>query len=718
MEQSKNSWPFGVTSWEDTVKFAQLLFGVDVKIENYAHRLPYVSTKSFLLFAKGACARGKPFSEIATLIPAQLAELEAWEQMTRGNHMRPQKSQQMLGSLGTVYYFSAQATRAPCICRTGFGADAHHKHVPTSSTSWDSAGSFAKLWDATLLRNYSAFKNRDLRPLWLEKSWQVLWNWNDHNKGHHIDPHSDAAPTYSPQDPITSLSFGHGGVLTLSSLNKKKPSQPKMLFQEGGDVLIMAGDFQAEFQHGVPARKDWAMLMQQPMFATLAEWEKAGMRHEIALHENAVPGVPHVRMNCTIRWHHTHIYGCPMHTDARTRLLTGALQPPAAFPPLTAASVAAPAAASTQRFQPLFSGDVQVPAKAPPWHVTAPGAAGTHGTQPVLTGAVQGDPAARMVQGLVGVKKRAAVEEESKPSVSKTPRSEKSELLQERSDKLITQLLDCIAACLKQNDMFAMAIAGTPLVQALPVHAEMLAKIEEHVQELRSSLREASEAVQEFSQSHADRVSFSSLNLMGLAARQRRDIQVQLGKFQTKEGTSWIIQTQVKATQNCLNKEMQFRKCLLSHRQLELLLENLSATEMQTHREIAFDLRGLPRGLFPSSLTCAVRHPRQAKQHQNENFGEEPYDLDDARVLLLKALEVGYVKDLEKATRLQTNTNSFGSMKKPIAETVDSLKSGLLTLLQHLRTMDSAKGSFRDRTDEEFASENYDIWVWLAKVRP
>ena len=48
---AKHSWPTAVTSWEDTVKFAQLLFGIDVRHEN---RLPVSSNASFLLFAKGA----------------------------------------------------------------------------------------------------------------------------------------------------------------------------------------------------------------------------------------------------------------------------------------------------------------------------------------------------------------------------------------------------------------------------------------------------------------------------------------------------------------------------------------------------------------------------------------------------------------------------------------------------------------------------------------
>ena len=301
---AKRSWPFGVTSWDDTVKFAQLLFGVDVAFENYAERLPHRSNKSFLLFAKGACAEGRPFFEIGDFIAPQLEEIQQWEENVRNNNARPTKSQQMLQADGwTVYYWSAQVTRAPCLCRFIFGADAHQKHVPTSSAMWKAGSRFEKLWDATLMKNYEAFQNRDLRPTWLDKSWQVLWNWNDHNKNHGISPHSDESATYSNVDPITSFSFGHGGVLTLGP---KKGPVTRMLFQEGGDALVMAGDFQAEFCHGVPARSTWKDLKLLPMFTTVQEWEKVGLQQEIALHEGAAPEAKHVRMNCTLRWHSTH----------------------------------------------------------------------------------------------------------------------------------------------------------------------------------------------------------------------------------------------------------------------------------------------------------------------------------------------------------------------------------------------------------------------------
>ena len=93
---AKNSWPSGVTSWDDTVKFAELVFGKGIAIANYSDRLPHPSQKSFLLFAKGACAEGRPLHKIADLIEPHLEEIGKREIKLRNNHARPTKSQQML----------------------------------------------------------------------------------------------------------------------------------------------------------------------------------------------------------------------------------------------------------------------------------------------------------------------------------------------------------------------------------------------------------------------------------------------------------------------------------------------------------------------------------------------------------------------------------------------------------------------------------------------
>ena len=148
---AKDSWPNGVTSWDDTVKFARLVFGEKVSVEDYSHRLPRPSKRSFLLFAKGACGPGTPFHEIGELIEPHLEEVKQYELRYRRNSARPEKSQQMLGSDNwTVHYWSTQLTRAPCTCRSGFGADSHQKHAPTASDMWATGERFAKLWNVTL----------------------------------------------------------------------------------------------------------------------------------------------------------------------------------------------------------------------------------------------------------------------------------------------------------------------------------------------------------------------------------------------------------------------------------------------------------------------------------------------------------------------------------------------------------------------------------------
>ena len=95
------------------------------------------------------------------------------------------------------------------------------------------------------------------------------------------------------------------------------------------------------------------------------------------------------------------------------------------------------------------------------------------------------------------------------------------------------------------------------------------------------------------------------------------------------------------------------------------------------------------------------------------------YEVASDSVLLVKALEVGYVSDMDKATRLQTVTSAWQKLLSVMSgvEIVHSLKQGLLTLLQHLRTMDVDRHCC-DQTSEELVSENYDIWVWMTKVTP
>ncbi len=86
-----SSWPTGVTSWHDTVKIAQLIFGTDVVFQNFSHKLPKYSERSFLLFAKGACGEGKPLHGVADLIVPQMQAVSEYEASVRYKPQNPRK---------------------------------------------------------------------------------------------------------------------------------------------------------------------------------------------------------------------------------------------------------------------------------------------------------------------------------------------------------------------------------------------------------------------------------------------------------------------------------------------------------------------------------------------------------------------------------------------------------------------------------------------------
>ena len=62
------------------------------------------------------------------------------------------------------------------------------------------------------------------------------------------------------------------------TLSDRKAAASKMLFQADGDALVMAGDFQSEFWHGVPERASWSVLQSRSMFDEMQVWEQRGLR--------------------------------------------------------------------------------------------------------------------------------------------------------------------------------------------------------------------------------------------------------------------------------------------------------------------------------------------------------------------------------------------------------------------------------------------------------
>ena len=468
---AKDSWPNGVTSWDDTVKFARLVFGEKVSVEDYSHRLPRPSKRSFLLFAKVACGPGTPFHEIGELIEPHLEEVKQYELRYRRNSARPEKSQQMLGSDNwTVHYWSTQLTRAPCTCRSGFGADSHQKHAPTASDMWATGERFAKLWNVTLQKNFESFGDRRKRPIWLDKTWQAVWNWNDHNQGHGIALHPDECDTYCSSDPITSFSFGHGGVLTLSD---RKAAASKMLFQADGDALVMAGDFQSEFWHGVPERASWSVLQSRSMFDEMQGWEQRGLVDEIERHEKAVDGERHVRKNCTIRWHATHWDNCPSQCYGNQVRSGVAVRK----------SDAAEAAGSSEMPVPTVIGTA-----------------------------------------FAGVK-RSQDEAEVYDEVSsvKTTRS-----LDTASADMVRKLLELVETA-SNSQVYRPMMLGMKLVGSQALHDENLCKVESTTLNLRKTLLNAQETVAGYGEKFAAKVSFADLDATALAAQQLRLLHRHLG---------------------------------------------------------------------------------------------------------------------------------------------------------------------------------------------
>ena len=168
-----------------------------------------------------------------------------------------------------------------------------------------------------------------------------------------------------------------------------------------------------------------------------------------------------------------------------------------------------------------------------------------------------------------------------------------------------------------------------------------------------------------------------------------------------------------KPRQNCLLNYASYRKCLLSHYQLELLLEGLSASKMKKHGEIA----QLQDGILPAQLACAKRSSSQAKHCHNCYLGMDVYGILPGSVVLMKALELGYVCESDKCRRVQTAQHLFKQLFEVLDDTeiLKCLQKGVSIALEHLRTLDVDR-KLCDRNSDGLPSQDYDIWVWLCKV--
>ncbi|CAE7589330.1 unnamed protein product [Symbiodinium sp. CCMP2592] len=92
------------------------------------------------------------------------------------------------------------------------------------------------------------------------KSFNIFMNRYSYATDHAISMHTDASKYYDEIDPITSLSMVLGSFLLIQAKQaKKRGNKPRwclVVYQPPGSMLIMAGKFQSQFEHAVPAWLD------------------------------------------------------------------------------------------------------------------------------------------------------------------------------------------------------------------------------------------------------------------------------------------------------------------------------------------------------------------------------------------------------------------------------------------------------------------------------
>ena len=124
----------------------------------------------------------------------------------------------------------------------------------------------------------------------------------------------------------------------------------------------------------------------------------------------------------------------------------------------------------------------------------------------------------------------------------------------------------------------------------------------------------------------------------------------------------------------------------MSHRVLELVLDAVSVTEMQRHMEIALDLKMLAKGMFPANLTSLKRKEKKKK----EDMGFELKQIPANSVVLVKCLEIGYVKQIAAGRRLLARESGLKSLMQAVdpANIRATLQTTFRLALEHLRTLD------------------------------
>ena len=209
-----SSWPTGVTSMDDMHRFAKTLFGKSCAIEDLLKGTPFWNKeRCHLIRVKNACSE-YPWNTWPELIDEAMSETVKIQNNPKIIMARGARQDQ--GPRARLYD-TIQVTPTACTCRIPFGADSHQKTHCTGSSSTS----------ATIQMDKMLMNKFQSRQQWAhnqsgyhEKAFHIVLN--RYNRDDGIGPHHDISKTYDARNPITSLSYGRGSILTIHSSDKQK----------------------------------------------------------------------------------------------------------------------------------------------------------------------------------------------------------------------------------------------------------------------------------------------------------------------------------------------------------------------------------------------------------------------------------------------------------------------------------------------------------------
>ena len=290
-----SSWPVGVTTQADMHRYAKTLFG-DCEIENLLAGMPFeASPGRFRIRVKGACNQGnwKRWPDLIDEAMKATVETYGYPDIIQ---VKSKVSDAARGRL----YDTLQVTPNTCTCRVYFGGDGHHK-LQTGSSATTATQTMGKMLMAKFKPTTEQWNEN--QPGYHAKAFHLVLNKYHRNDG--IDPHQDISDTYSYINPITSLSYGRGSILTITDSMKETKQRTALYYQFPGDAIIMSGEFNVSFFHGVPPVDSWPDLFQRRNIVRKLPPNELDEAYRV------IQGEMNERFNVTIRWHESHFDGCP-----------------------------------------------------------------------------------------------------------------------------------------------------------------------------------------------------------------------------------------------------------------------------------------------------------------------------------------------------------------------------------------------------------------------